>query len=614
MDRSWNKTTGSQITTLACSSYPPASPPGNTPTVCFGSAGPWAILGGMSYVRVLLITAIAAPAAYSQGSASRPSESAYLEVVRRFADTVLAEGRDVYGPQRSPLLVDGLNVDTREPAVWVLPEDCASIWGQPRRSVLSNLASQQHFFRVLEALTALTGEAKYRQAAEEVNRYALTNLRFTDGLLYWGGHCAVDLETGQAIGEGHKDWMQKPPTPIKAFWPVGVEHELKYHFPFYELMWRVDREATRRFIEAFWAAHVQDWASLDMNRHGLYGVNAGTGWDYPFVGGPVPFKGKGLSLIHTGSDMIYAAVFLWKQSGDARPLAWACRMAGRYDQIRHPLTGLGPEMYNYYRNERVLTQFGPEYGDKVTETTIAAIYAGRYSQAQACYLTLYRQHGEPLRPLAELALADLRAFARYAYDPQTNAFRAMLTDGTPMSPERVPRPGAISPDTFEPRSAGPVQLRTYVLGWQVGRDELLWATARSVAGHLGVGDLGEAPGGEPALKPCPARVSEDLLLAVLELHQATGRAAYLEQARRIGDRLVAEQFNKGLFTASPSHLFARTGSLTPLALLKLHARLAGREQDVPEDYHGHPYYHNDWEGVGRTYDGQTIYARTRPAD
>ena len=33
-------------------------------------------------------------------------------------------------------------------------------------------------------------------------------------------------------------------------------HELKHDFPYYEFMYEVNPQATKRFIEGFWAAHV----------------------------------------------------------------------------------------------------------------------------------------------------------------------------------------------------------------------------------------------------------------------------------------------------------------------------------------------------------------------
>jgi hypothetical protein len=110
--------------------------------------------------------------------------SKYLDAVREFADNVLKYGRDTYGPKHTPLFVDGLNIHTREPVKW---KNKGEIW------YLSNLASQQNLFRVLNALTTLTGDSKYRQAAVAPIEYAFEHLRTPNGLFYWGHITTNDL-------------------------------------------------------------------------------------------------------------------------------------------------------------------------------------------------------------------------------------------------------------------------------------------------------------------------------------------------------------------------------------------------------------------------------------
>ena len=98
---------------------------------------------------------------------NRASAEKYLRAVNTFADKVLEHGRDVYGPLKTPLFVDGINVDTLEPPVWT--------WKGKKR-VLSNQASQQNLFRTLVGLSAATGDPKYRQAAVDAVRYAFGHL------------------------------------------------------------------------------------------------------------------------------------------------------------------------------------------------------------------------------------------------------------------------------------------------------------------------------------------------------------------------------------------------------------------------------------------------------
>ena len=52
------------------------------------------------------------------GEEAKPKTTPYLASARRFADTVLERGRDVYGEQKTPLFVDGLHAETLEPAKW----------------------------------------------------------------------------------------------------------------------------------------------------------------------------------------------------------------------------------------------------------------------------------------------------------------------------------------------------------------------------------------------------------------------------------------------------------------------------------------------------------------
>ncbi|MFC1527010.1 hypothetical protein ACFL6X_09410 [Candidatus Latescibacterota bacterium] len=47
------------------------------------------------------------------------ADTSFLDTVQTFADNVLEYGRDVYGPEHTPLLADGINIHTHEPVVWI---------------------------------------------------------------------------------------------------------------------------------------------------------------------------------------------------------------------------------------------------------------------------------------------------------------------------------------------------------------------------------------------------------------------------------------------------------------------------------------------------------------
>ncbi len=531
-----------------------------------------------------------------------------IETVRTFADNVLRLGRDTYGPQHTPLFVDGLNVDTHEPVTWLLPAEHAEVWEMPRRWVLCNLGSQQTLFRVLDGLTTLTGEPRYREAAVEAIRYGFTHLRHTDGLLFWGGHAAWDLDTDRPIGESHKDWSVDK--PLRAHWETGLVHELKCHFPFYELMWQVDRQATRRLIEAAWASHVQQWDILDMNRHGLYGVEEGPPWDHAYTGGPVPFVSKSLSFLQTGSDLVWAAALLSQFDDDPRPMTWARRLAGRYAEVRDPNTGLGADNYNVFHNHRIRRQFEAQFGDRFTEASITSLYGTRYGPGAVCFLKLAERLGPAGEDFKNWAVEDLTAYMRHAYDPQDHRFWVTLIDGTRLSPDDCREPGYISPGNLAKRKPGPFNFWAYALAYKLTGDRRMWDMTRQIGLGLDLGDLGEAPGRPASFNLKTAAADAHLIFALLDLHEVLPDPACLALARRIADNLVTRQFHKGFFLPSADHLFAKVDEVTPLALLYLEAALRNPPVVLPPYCGGRSFFHCDHEGHGRAYDG-FIYNLTR---
>ena len=90
-------------------------------------------------ILAVAILLLALPTSPGWGAPPMPDVKPYIDAVRRFADTVLERGRDRYGKVATPLFVDGLHVETLEPARWIWKE--GEVW------VLSNLASQQPLFR-----------------------------------------------------------------------------------------------------------------------------------------------------------------------------------------------------------------------------------------------------------------------------------------------------------------------------------------------------------------------------------------------------------------------------------------------------------------------------------
>jgi pectate lyase len=138
------------------------------------------------------------------------------------------------------------------------------------------------------------------------------------------------------------------------------------HFPYYELMWKIDPQVTKQYIEAFWSAHILNWSNLDMNRyanHGNIKEPLGKVWKHEYKGGPVFSQGSG-SFSVTGADLYFAGAMLSELSAEKEPLIWSKRLAQRYVETRFPEIGIRADMYTQLHkgffvasNKHIYTKF-----------------------------------------------------------------------------------------------------------------------------------------------------------------------------------------------------------------------------------------------------------------
>lgn len=583
------------------------------------------------FVFVLLVCRLSC-AGNIPGDGYTAADEARLEAVRLFADNVLEKGRDRWSGKNTPLLADGINVLTGEPVTWRF---------RGTDYIIHNLASQQNLFRVLEGLTALTGQSRYRAAAEEAVGYHFTHLLPGCGKLRWGGHQFIDLATLAPVGHFDADC-----------------HEFKVNFPHYRLMWSVDATATARFLRALWRGHIMEWRTLALNRHARYGSGpppeADT-WEGEFADPEPFFESTGLSFLNCGADLVYGAGMLYALGGEAGALTWALRLAGMYRKARHPETGMGAYQFTRPRRRRDPPADGPltgsltvsSYGDRMENKFAGSgsdepgdeFYNPVKGRLAADGLPVAREGwawsasgGFPWYALALVHLSEtigadaavlvgdaadhLEAHLRHAYDPEKNHFRPMWADGTDVSGLRIPRTGygpGRRGDPYEPAPATPAHLLACLRAFRLSGRTFLWESSRAIARGLGLGDIGARPGHQPTLEmPGAAGGDALLILALIEMDRAGAHPAYLDLARRLADRVVARQFHDGFFLSGADYLNARFDAVEPLALLALDATLRGAPEKVPAYIGGRGYIHGRFDGHGRTYDSRVIWNRRRP--
>lgn len=554
-------------------------------------------------IAATLILTVLTPPTLAAPDPTDPNR--YLNAVREFADNVLKYGRDTYGPKHTPLFVDGLDIHTHEPVKWIAPNG--------DRWILSNLASQQNLFRTLDGLTRITGDPKYKQAAMDAIKYAFENLRSPNGLLYWGCAYAYDADGDRVCS-------------------TIQNHSLRYHFPYYELMWEVTQSGLKDYVESFWAKHILDWSNLDMCRY----ANADShivakGWEHDYKGDPVFFTSTGDCSLIAGSSLFYAAAMLSKLSGNNEPFLWSKRLVHRFVETRHPNTGitsfeygyavnsLNPQFSNIIKSHNIafpaLFPFQPKlFCDPDTET--AALIYGSQIRGWVCIFLLGELFGSQGEDFNRWALEELTAWGKSAYRREDNAFIPMFTDGTILEGYVLKKDGSCGARGTAYKAWHPqgVEFWGYALAYRLTGDEFMWEMARNIAIGNDYGDIGVSLVDGPQLTTDIVTSDPYALLGFLELYSKTQKIEFLEMASRIGDNILVHRFHKGFFAASRKHIYSRFDDLEHLALLHLFAAIDSTSGLVPWVWPNASFFGWSYRQQLDVWDIEIIYNLTESPD
>ncbi len=549
--------------------------------------------------RLVVAAAVIAWGASTRGAEEEPKGARYMRAVEAFAQRVLADGRDKYGKQTTPLFVDGLNVKTLEPARWNGPD---RVW------VLSNFASQQPLVRLLDGLTALGQKHEYRRAAEEATRYALTKLRSPNGLIYWGGHMAWDLQQDAPVGQ------------------YADVHEMKGHQPYYALFWRIDARATRQLLEAIWGSHVVDWSLLDYNRHGSMRKATRADWGHRFdekVGVPFATRGNNLSFCNVTPSLLHSSATLATLGKDERTVAWTRLLAYRWQQGRDAKTGLCGGQLSYRKEDRAQQALGHVH-PTINEAKIVATYhqSSRYHhlplvemQAAATLLAAGPPCDALGRELIAWASDDLKVYAARCYDAPTGLFVARMTDGTVLEWQKA-KTGYYVPQSFAPQKPEGFVLWGYALAYRLTRRPRALGHGSRTRETTGAGRPGRVQWveGWPAARHTARRLAHHLRHPrVARGDRGSGPAPAGVPS---GRQLAGDAGSHWSFPARGRE-YARTGDEVPLALLHLAAALEGKRSLLPQAIFDYRFFHCEFHGPlekkqekradARTYDDLVFY-------
>jgi len=186
---------------------------------------------------------------------------------------MLDHGRDVYGTQYSPLFAEALDRKTMQlldgdalQQVAALPFDK---WGiRPHDRMLGGANPQhcQNLYQILYALSTLTGEPRYAEAADQSLQFFFTHCQNpATGLLWWGEHAGWDFRTEQRIEKA-----------------AGTTHEFYRPWVLWERSWQLAPEPCRRFALGLWEHQIGNQQTGDYSRHAAIDKH-GPGTDAPYV-------------------------------------------------------------------------------------------------------------------------------------------------------------------------------------------------------------------------------------------------------------------------------------------------------------------------------------------
>ncbi len=547
-----------------------------------------------------------------------------LHAVINHVDNVLKYGRQ-YNPN-TKLLPDAINTLTGEPAKWTFPNRA--------KVAYSDLANQQNFLRTLIALSIVTGDNRYKDAAVDTVSEFMNNYQDRHGLMYWGGHRMINLDTLE----------------VQSTESENGPHELKNMLPYYDLMFEVNETATIKFMEQLWTAHFR-WDTADMNRHGSYSTNYDPNvFAQPLIDDVIVMGDNGLPVIPSDSpgalpfvnaatDLAYAAFMLSDRRGDAEPRRWAEYLMRQYYLASHPETHMTVYQYKTTQiSKSPIECSNPSYtnsgcGDRVARQfrdfgPIAREPFVQWKNTQAVYVdnTLMM-----LEVASKFDVPDFitrsREYLEGYYDQAyiridgQNKIIPMFFDGTVTYGYVTPEPGYYGPSNMRidyvdlPTTFLLPTLRTILMSEEKDRIKL-WTYFREMVEAYGLGDVGTLGGKNPNLKLDVSVYDPFALMTMVELYNHTKNKDYLNLARAIGNNIIKEKFHRGFFIENDIMLYSRLDQPDTLALLILDGVIRGIDSSVMPYYladsgyiHGYMLA-NDGVTETRDYSPKYIYLRT----
>jgi hypothetical protein len=183
----------------------------------------------------------------------------FLRVVRKYADTMIERGRDMYGPQKSGLFLSALDRMTLTPLT-LRPTAPGGIRRGDRSGRAwtamngANPHLDQNLLRIFYALSEITGDKRYAQAADEELTWFFNNtMSPKTSLLPWGEHLSWDVMLDVPISGGDE-----------------MMHEFARPWVLWDRCFELAPAASEKFALGLWEHQIANHKTGGFDRHAPY--------------------------------------------------------------------------------------------------------------------------------------------------------------------------------------------------------------------------------------------------------------------------------------------------------------------------------------------------------
>ena len=299
-------------------------------------------------------------------------------------DNIIKVGSNPDG--RNPLIASYVSPYTHTYAFWNLK-------GPQNPTPISNVTEQFQTMRAMKGITNLTGDTSYENRVNDIYQWYLDNAISRNGLVYWGNHQALDLETGKQA-EHYEKYATKSNY-------VEVKGRDLYFDPFFEL----DTEAALKIIKDHWCAIINDWGTMSFNRHALWSNGREPDYSgyndldnylvYPNADDPIyptdPFvRTTDLCFSSSSCDLFAMAEYYFKNCPDPeegkKMVLWGYNLWKRYANTKDPDTGIFASLFNSTHRMQGRYSLEEQYGENWYTREDAKQLAGNNSYGDRAYI------------------------------------------------------------------------------------------------------------------------------------------------------------------------------------------------------------------------------------